>query len=383
MLANPDLPGGRERLLRELDQLQAIGITNLRVLAGSEDPLAANGGPVFTGPPGQWNETFLQGLDFVLDAMAKRNMTGVFYLTNYWEWSGGMAVYVHWATGEPIPDPKTPGVVNPGAAHMDYAARFYGLPRAQELFRSHIKNVLTRRNTMNGRHYNEDPTIMAWQLSNEPRPGTDVPATEANLPAFYTWMDETARFIKERAPRQLVSTGSEGTMGCLGKTAAYLKVHQSPAVDYVTLHVWVKNWGWLKEPHLGPQYQEAVARALQHIEQHMALADQLGKPLVMEEFGIDRDNDSTDPDSPTAMRDDYYKIIFRRVLDSCKAGGALQATNFWLWSGEGSSKFHLRKKQVDTAKSRESVDPNGVLNTDYTTLDIIRQHNAKLVELAG
>ena len=383
MLVNPDLPGGRKRLMRELDQLQAIGITNLRVLAGSEDPLAANGGPGYTGRPGQWNETFLQGIDFVLDEMSKRNMTGVFYLTNFWEWSGGMAVYVHWATGEPIPDPHLRDAANPGAAHMTYAARFYALPRAQELFRAHITQVLTRRNTINGRRYNDDPTVMAWQLSNEPRPGTDIPATEENLPAFYKWMDETARFIKERAPRQLVSTGSEGTMGCLGKSAAYLKVHQSPAVDYVTLHVWVKNWGWLKEPHLGPQYQEAVARALQHIEQHMALAEQLGKPLVMEEFGIDRDNESTDPDSPTEMRDDYYKIIFQRVFDSCKAGGALQATNFWLWSGEGNSKFHLRKKQVDTAKSRESVDLNGVLNTDYTTLDIIRQHNAKLVELAG
>jgi len=383
MLGNPDLPGGRARLVRELDQLQAIGVTNLRVLAGSEDPLAQNGGPGFTGQPGQWNETFLRGLDFVLVEMAKRNMTGVFYLTNYWEWSGGMAVYVHWATGEPIPDPKSSGAGNPGAAHMTYAARFYGLPHAQELFRSHVARVLHRRNTINGRRYDEDPTIMAWQLSNEPRPGTDVPATDANLPAFYTWMDETARFIKERAPRQLVSTGNEGTMGCLGKTDAYLKAHQSPAVDYVTLHVWVRNWGWLKEPHLGPQYEEAVALAVQHIEQHMALADQLGKPLVMEEFGIDRDDGRTDPGGRTTMRDDYYAKIFKRVLTSCQAGGALQATNFWMWSGEASAPAHARPGQTDTTESRAYVDVNGVLATDRTTLAIIRAHNQQLANLAG
>ena len=315
--------------------------------------------------------------------MAKRNMTGVFYLTNYWEWSGGMAVYVHWATGEPIPDPKSSGAGNPGAAHMTYAARFYGLPHAQELFRSHVARVLHRRNTINGRRYDEDPTIMAWQLSNEPRPGTDVPATDANLPAFYTWMDETARFIKERAPRQLVSTGNEGTMGCLGKTDAYLKAHQSPAVDYVTLHVWVRNWGWLKEPHLGPQYEEAVALAVQHIEQHMALADQLGKPLVMEEFGIDRDDGRTDPGGLTTMRDDYYAKIFKRVLTSCQAGGALQATNFWMWSGEASAPAHARPGQTDTTESRAYVDVNGVLATDRTTLAIIRAHNQQLANLAG
>jgi len=203
------------------------------------------------------------------------------------------------------------------------------------------------------------------------------------LPAFYSWIDDTARFIKARATHQLVSTGNEGTMGCLGKADAYLKAHQSPAVDYATLHLWVKNWGWLKEPHIGPKYEEAATLAGQHIEQHIALADQLGKPLVMEEFGIDRDNESTDPDSPTAMRDDYYDKIFRRVLDSCQTGGALQASNFWLWSGEGNSKAHLRECRTDTAKSRESVDLNGVLDTDITTLRIIKHRSAQLASLVG
>jgi mannan endo-1,4-beta-mannosidase len=323
--------------VRELDQLRSIGVTNLRVMAGSEgSQTEGEGVQGIIMKPGQWNEGLLRGLDFVIAEMAKRDMTGVFYLTNYWEWSGGMAVYVNWATGEPIPDPNQRGVENPGAAHMTYAARFYGLPLAQQLFQEHITHVLNRQNTINGRFYHEDPTIMSWQLSNEPRPGTDASTTEANLPAFFAWMDETARFIKTRAPRQLVSTGNEGTIGCIGKADAYLKAHQSPAVDYATVHLWVKNWGWLKEPHLGPQYEEATARANRYIDQHIALADQLGKPLVMEEFGIDRDDASTDPDSPTAMRDDYYDKMFQRTFESCRAKGALQGTNFWVWPGEGS-----------------------------------------------
>jgi len=373
MLADPKQPGGRERVVRELDQLRSIGITNLRLLAGSEGPRG------MLTRPGEWNEELLQGLDFVLAEMARRDMTSVLYLTNYWEWSGGMAMYVNWATGEPIPDPKQ----NSGTDQMTYAARFYGLPRAQEFYREHVTHVLNRRNTVNGCRYRNDPTIMAWQLSNEPRPGRGGSESEANLPAFYSWIDDTARFIKARATHQLVSTGNEGTMGCLGKADAYLKAHQSPAVDYATLHLWVKNWGWLKEPHIGPKYEEAATLAGQHIEQHIALADQLGKPLVMEEFGIDRDNESTDPDSPTAMRDDYYDKIFRRVLDSCQTGGALQASNFWLWSGEGNSKAHLRECRTDTAKSRESVDLNGVLDTDITTLRIIKHRSAQLASLVG
>lgn len=383
MLADPDVPGGRERLVRELDLLRSIGVTNLRVMAGLEGSLeAGDGRRGMLARPGEWDEGLLRGLDFALAEMAKRDMTGVLYLTNYWEWSGGMAMYVHWATGEPIPDPNQPGVKHIGADHMTYAARFYGLPRAQELFREHVTHVLSRHNTVNGRLYHDDPTIMSWQLSNEPRPGPDDPATEANLPAFHAWMDETARFIKARAPRQLVSTGNEGTIGCIGKADAFLKAHQSPAVDYATLHLWVKNWGWLKEARLGPQYEEAAARAVRHVEQHIGLAEQLGKPLVMEEFGIGRDDESTDPDSPTAMRDDYYERMFHCVLDSCKARGALQAANFWVWSGEGSLEA-LRQRRAGNKNFREPADHNDVLHTDRTTLEVIRQHNAELSQLVS
>ncbi len=383
MLADPNLSGGRERVVRELDQLSSIGVTNLRMLAGSEgqqDGATLHGQRGILARPGQWDEGLLQGLDFVLSEMAKRNLTAVLYLTNYWEWSGGMAVYVHWATGEPIPNPNQTNVKEPGAQHMAYAARFYGLPRAQEFYREHVIHILNRRNTVNGRFYHDDPAIMSWQLSNEPRPGTDTTATEANLPVFYTWLDEAARLIKTHAPRQLVSTGSEGTMGCLGKADSFLKAHHSPAVDYVTFHLWVKNWGWLTEPHLGSQYEEVSARAIQRIQQHIILARQLGKPLVMEEFGIDRDNSSTDPDSATTMREDYYAKVFRRVLDSCKAQDSLQAANFWLWCGEGGLEA-LHQARVGNKKFREPVDLNGVLHSDPTTLEVIRQHSAQLAKL--
>jgi len=383
MLGDPELPGGRERLLRELNLLQSVGVANLRLLAGSEGSLkAGDGRRGIVQQPGQWDEGLLQGLDFTLAEMAKRDMTGVLYLTNYWEWSGGMGMYVHWATGESVPDPNAPGTKHTGADHMNFAARFYGLPQAQALYRQYVAYLLNRRNTVNGRRYSDDPTIMSWQLANEPRPGTDDLATEANLPAFFTWMDETARFIKKRAPRQLVSTGNEGTIGCIGKSAAFLKAHQSPAVDYATLHLWVKNWGWLKEPRLGPQYEEAAARAARHVQEHIALANQLGKPLVMEEFGINRDEESTDPDSPTRMRDNYFERMFDCVLDSCRDGGPLQAANFWVWSGEGSVNAHLQP-QAGTSRFREPADHNGVLQTDRSTLAVIQQHNRQLAQLMG
>ena len=45
-LCDPALPGGRQRLVRELDRLQSIGVNNIRLLAGSEtSPLAGRDSP--------------------------------------------------------------------------------------------------------------------------------------------------------------------------------------------------------------------------------------------------------------------------------------------------------------------------------------------------
>ena len=80
-LAASDKPEDRAQLLRELDLLRSIGITNLRVLAGSES--SAGGGEdrqVLRFGPEEWNEKMLRGMDFLLTEMARRDLTVVFYL---------------------------------------------------------------------------------------------------------------------------------------------------------------------------------------------------------------------------------------------------------------------------------------------------------------
>ena len=70
------------------------------------------------------------------------------------------------------------------------------------------------------------------------------------------------------------------------------------------------------------------------------------------------------------------------VLDSRQAKGALQAANFWVWSGEGSLEAHLQRRSGNS-KFREPVDHNGVLHSDQTTLSVIRKYNAQLARLVG
>jgi mannan endo-1,4-beta-mannosidase len=84
--------GNRDRLRAELDTLQGLGITNLRVLGSGEiSPLRNSLNPAFRDQSETYNEELLVGLDFLLAEMAARGMHAVLYLTNFWEWSGGMA----------------------------------------------------------------------------------------------------------------------------------------------------------------------------------------------------------------------------------------------------------------------------------------------------
>ena len=386
-LSDPALPGGRQRMVRELDRLQSLGVTNIRLLAGSEtSPLAGAIPRGITRAPRDWDEDLLRGLDFCLAEMARRNMRGILFLSNYWQWSGSFAQYVRWITGETIPDPDRPEMAR-GDWHgfMKFSARFYTVPAANELYRGYITHLIQRRNTVNGRIYRDDPAIMTWELANEPRPGTDDDKTVNDVPVFAQWMDETARFIHAQDSNHLVCTGSEGIWGCLKKPEVFVKVHETPAIDYVTVHMWLKNWGWLKDPQLGPDYETAAARAREHVEQHIVLAtDTLHKPLVLEEFGLPRDHEKYAPDSPTAARDDYFRRMFNQVAESCQAGRALQGANFWTWGGEG----RAGAGKPDSAGVLTGDPPcepqglNSVFDTDQSTLAVIIQANTKLAACA-
>ena len=260
----------------------------------------------------------------------------------------------------------------------------YTIPAANELYRGYVTHLTRRRNTVNGRLYRDDPAVMTWELANEPRPGADD--AYIAVPTFCKWVDDTARFIHARDPNHLVCTGSEGIWGCLKKPELFVKAHETPAIDYVTVHMWLKNWGWLKDPRLSDDYEQAAARAREHVEQHTVLAtDTLRKPLVLEEFGLPRDHERYEPEAPATARDDYFRRMFGQVADSCRAGRALQGANFWAWGGEG----RAGAGKPDSANALmgdpfcEPQGLNSVFDTDIGTQAVIARANAKLAAIAG
>jgi len=382
-LSDAALPGGRARFVRELDQLQSLGVNNVRLLSGSEtSPLVGAIPRGITRAPHDYDEALLAGLDFCLAEMARRNMRGILFVSNYWQWSGSFAQYVRWITGGTIPDPDLP-VMAKGDWHafMEFSATFYKTPAAVELYRGYVSGLIHRRNTVNGRIYRDDPTIMTWELANEPRPAADHPA---DIPVFCDWVDATAKFIHAQDPNHLVCTGSEGLRGCLDQPEVFIAAHKSPAIDYVTVHMWLKNWGWLKEPQLGPEFEIAAGKARDHVEQHNQIAtDILKKPLVLEEFGLPRDHENYSPDSPTTARDEYYRRMFAQVAESCRAGRALSAANFWAWAGEG--RADAPKNSAGSFLGDPPCEPQGlnsVFNTDTSTHAVIKNANMTLAALS-
>jgi mannan endo-1,4-beta-mannosidase len=383
-LSDAKLSGGRARMIRELDRLQTIGVANIRLLAGSEtSPLGGAISRGITRSPGDLDEDLLAGLDFCLAEMAKRDMRGILFVSNYWQWSGGFAQYVRWATSETIPDPDRPQIGRGNwIGFMKFSARLYTTPAANRLYLDYIANLIQRRNTINGRIYRDDPAIMTWELANEPRPGTD--AAVSGVPEFCQWVDATARFIHAQDPNHLVCTGSEGIHGCLDRPDVFIASHKTPAIDYVTVHMWLKNWGWLKDPQPGAAFETAAGRAKDHVEQHNAIAtDTLHKPLVLEEFGLPRDHEKYSLDTPTTARDDYFRRMFEQVVESCKAGRALQGANFWAWGGEGRAAGN--KNSAAALLGDPFSEPQGlnsVFDTDKGTLEVIANANKKLSAFA-
>jgi mannan endo-1,4-beta-mannosidase len=380
--------GDRDRLRRELDRLRALGVGNLRLLGSSETSPLRNSisGATFRGRGGVYNRTLLEGLDFALAELGRRDMKAVIYLTNFWEWSGGMMTYLYWTNGGRYIDMNDPA--HPWPEFPDFVARFYGSPEAVGMYRDYVQAVVTRTNSVTGQTYADDPTIMAWQLANEPRPAGSEAVGLPNLPVFHAWVRQTARLIKSLDPNHLVSTGSEGLKGCLESAQCVLDEHSIPEIDYVTAHVWPQNWGWADPADLPGTWPRAEALVRDYVSSHIGYAERLGKPLVFEEFGYPRDGGSFDPASPTTFRDRYYRLIYGAALASAQAGGPVAGTNFWAWSGEGRAQHSDRR--FHSGDTRYLGDPPhepqgwyGVFDSDESTQAVIRAYAAAMANASA
>lgn len=375
-LAADLIEGGKERLKRELDLMVQSGITNLRVTAaseGSELKMAVR--PAFQESPGTYNEELLKGMDYLLDEMDRRGMKAVMVLGNYWQWSGGMAQMQSWQTGKPVFDPDVTGDWH---GFMCNSAEFYSNRAAWPPYFDYIRHLILRTNTVNQKPYRNDATIMSWQLANEPRPHPNALNDSVLRTDFIFWVDSAARFIHALAPNQLVSTGNEGLAGSLQDSALYIQTHQLASIDYTTFHIWPKNWSWFNASDAETTLPIAIEKTRAYFQAHEAFAKQLGKPAVLEEFGIGRDGEKFEPSSPTAIRNIYLSEVFKMIETGASHNGPVVGCNVWAWGGEGKphnpEAIWIENTDFTGDPPQEPQGLNSVFSTDTLTLELFKQH---------
>ena len=364
--------GDRARLEAELDTLKALGMTNLRVLVGGDGPdgIPTRVSPTLQKEPGVYNDTIFRGLDYLLAEMAERGMKAVLYINNSWEWSGGYGMYLEWAGAGKALIPAEVGYT----AYCNYVSQFVTNEKAKELFYNHVRHVVTRTNTVTGKPYKDDPAIFSWQIGNEPRCFRPDSLGQA---AFVDFMWTTAALIKSLDPNHMVSSGSEGRHGCETSLELFEKVHSCPDIDYMNIHIWPYNWSWVREKTLKTNLQKAIANTDEYIDEHVAIAAKYGKPVVLEEFGFPRDDFQFAQGTPTTARDEYYRHVFGRIVESAKTGGLFAGLNFWGWGGlAGQSQTNLYWQPGDDYcgdPAQEQQGLNSVYACDESTVAVIRQ----------
>jgi hypothetical protein len=257
----------------------------------------------FQPEPGVYHESGFARMDYLIKKARDMNMRLIIVLTNNWSDFGGIPAYVDWSLT--------------AASHDD----FYTDATCKSLYRNYVAHFLNRVNTLTGVAYKDDPTILMWELANEPRCPSD---TTANT--LQAWIDEMAGFIKSIDSDHLVSTGEEGFYAEGGSDWRYngsqgtdfIRHNSSPHVDICSFHLLYDDMGFTE------------LAAMQWIQRHMDDARfVIGKPVYCGEIGKEVARSAPDAGQRMTTRNRLYADWYDAFLEGAVAGGG-----FWLLSAD-------------------------------------------------
>ena len=245
----------------------------------------------------EYSEDGLRRLDRAVALAGEHGMRVILTLANNWKDFGGVPAYLRWF----------------GLSSHD---QFYRDGRCRAAYWMWVQQLLERKNTVSGRVYKEDPTILAWELGNELR-CPDVKDGEALL---LSWLWEMSTLLKAHAPNHLVAAGDEGYFrrSGAGGNAMFNGSHGVNfeailgigPIDFGTYHMYGE---WAKGGDL-------IAFGEMWIREHTEAAARANKPVLLEEYGAPLDGT---PLSSPAERARVYESWLRQVDDSGSLGHLL------------------------------------------------------------
>ncbi|XP_043695227.1 mannan endo-1,4-beta-mannosidase 5-like [Telopea speciosissima] len=263
--------------------------------------------------PGTYDEKIFQALDFVISEARNYGISLILSLVNNYNDYGGRAQYVQWArsAGQQISDDDG----------------FYTNPVVKEYYKNHVKRVLTRLNTITGFVYKDDPTIMAWELMNEPRCEVDYSGKTLNV-----WIQEMATYVKYLDNKHLLEVGMEGFYGdsmpdkkqynpsgyLVGTD--FISNNLIKEIDFTTIHAYPDIW-------LSGESDDSQMAFLQRwMESHWTDSRMiLKKPLLFAEFGKSK----KDPGFNISIRDSFLNTIYSNIYNFARSGGTIGGGLVW------------------------------------------------------
>jgi mannan endo-1,4-beta-mannosidase len=238
----------------------------------------------------------LQHLDYVVAKAGQVGIKLVIPLTNNWSAFGGIDQYVAWRGGQ-------------------YHDQFYSDELIRSWYKAWISHLLNHVNTYTGLVYKNDPTIMTWELGNEPRckgSGLYPPSSSCSTSTLTNWADEMSTYIKHVDKHHLVSMGDEGFYCTLGATdwtencgegIDEIALTRLKNIDVMSMHLYPDGWN------------KDVNWANTWIARHIKDAKANHKAFMLGEYGLKDQN----------TRNPVYKEWTDTVL---KAGG--NGALFWM-----------------------------------------------------
>ncbi|KAF3602798.1 hypothetical protein Bca4012_091066 [Brassica carinata] len=305
--------------------------------------------------PGRYDELTFQGLDFAIAEAKRLGIKMIITFVNNYSDFGGRKQYVEWA--------KSQGQV------ANSEDDFYTNPLVKQFFKNHVKTMVDRVNTFTKIAYKDEPTIMAWELMNEPQCKADPSGK-----TLTAWIGEMATYVKSLDSKHLLSTGLEGFYGdsspqrkaSLNPVAAnvlgtdFIANHFFDAIDFASIHSYPDLWF----PNLNETSRLEFLR--KWLEGHMEDAQNiLKKPLILGEFG----KPSNTPGYTLAQRDAVFNATFDTIYASAEKGGPIAGALFWHLISGGMTNFE---------------DPLSIVLSDNTSsVNIIGQQSRKLGLIGG
>ncbi|OIW08366.1 hypothetical protein TanjilG_03042 [Lupinus angustifolius] len=276
--------------------------------------------------PGVYNEQAFKALDYVIAEARQHGIRLLLSLVNNLQAYGGKTQYVKWAWQEGV------GL----SASND---SFFFDPSIRSYFKNYVKTILTRRNSITGIEYRNDPIIFGWELINEPRCITD-PSGDT----LQDWIEEMSAFVKLIDRNHLVTVGLEGFYGPndpkrltvnpeawasrLGSD--FIRNSQISNIDFTSVHIYPDHW--FHEQEIDDYLKFVSKWMISHIEDGDKV---LNKPVLFSEFGLS----DMIKNFSLSDREKMYKTILNISYKSAKKKRSGAGALVWQFLVGGMNEF--------------------------------------------